>query len=184
MSWLLLLWLVLTRKKGELQMADGWLGRLLGSGRNTDNEKSPAPEQVGAEKLLDDTVRRLFKDAGLSKYADGILALKKYSICFRTKPQDEEPGIGASKIGGTPDFPPEFEWPRWLPDTTDDQRYEKEWEEMNKMRSEYGVEPSARPTGLPLSFIAQINLADTKEHDFDKLLPTSGMLYFFLETGQ
>ncbi|MGD9580836.1 MAG: YwqG family protein [Vampirovibrionia bacterium] len=36
----------------------------------------------------------------------------------------------------------------------------------------------------PLSFLAQINLNDTKDLDIEKLLPESGMLYFFYDTEE
>ena len=66
--------------------------------------------------------------------------------------------IGASKIGGNPDLPPEFEW----------FCYEGE--------SYEGITENR-----PLSFLAQINCAEVREYDTDSLLPESGMLYFFYE---
>ena len=36
----------------------------------------------------------------------------------------------------------------------------------------------------PLSFIAQINLSEVAKYDTEKLLPTTGILYFFYETNQ
>ncbi len=37
---------------------------------------------------------------------------------------------------------------------------------------------------VPLSFLAQINLSDVQPFDTDKLLPSSGMLYFFYDANQ
>ncbi|MBI1282396.1 MAG: DUF1963 domain-containing protein [Anaerolineaceae bacterium] len=37
---------------------------------------------------------------------------------------------------------------------------------------------------VPLSFLAQINLRDVQPFDSDKLLPSSGMLYFFYDANQ
>ncbi len=37
---------------------------------------------------------------------------------------------------------------------------------------------------VPLAFLAQINLSDVQSFDTDKLLPTSGMLYFFYDANQ
>lgn len=59
--------------------------------------------------------------------------------------------IGASKIGGKPHLPANFNWPYY-----------------NEVK-------------LPLSFIAQINLEEIKKYDLDNKLPSKGMLYFFYE---
>ena len=37
---------------------------------------------------------------------------------------------------------------------------------------------------VPLSFVAQINLSEAQSFDTDKLLPSSGMLYFFFDANQ
>ena len=66
--------------------------------------------------------------------------------------------IGASKIGGNPDLPPDFEW-----FYCEGESYE-------------GITENR-----PLSFLAQINCAEVTEYDKDLLLPESGMLYFFYE---
>lgn len=58
----------------------------------------------------------------------------------------------ASKIGGKPWLPKDFQWPVYKSDETH-----------------------------PLSFLCQINLAEVKQYDRDGLLPEKGMLYFFYE---
>lgn len=58
----------------------------------------------------------------------------------------------ASKIGGKPWLPKDFQWPVYESDET-----------------------------RPLSFLCQINLAEVKQYDRDGLLPEKGMLYFFYE---
>ncbi len=60
----------------------------------------------------------------------------------------------ASKIGGKPYLPIDFEWPTF---------YNKE-------------------DGIthPLSFFCQINLSDVKKLDKDGVLPEIGMLYFYI----
>ncbi len=64
----------------------------------------------------------------------------------------------ASKIGGKPDVPKDFEWPV----------YEgKDFEDIRKER--------------PLSFIIQINLKDVAPYDKEELLPKQGILSFFYE---
>lgn len=58
----------------------------------------------------------------------------------------------ASKIGGKPWLPRDFQWPVY---------------ESDEMR--------------PLSFLCQINLEEVKSYDRDGVLPGKGMLYFFYE---
>jgi uncharacterized protein YwqG len=71
---------------------------------------------------------------------------------------------GASRIGGVPDVPRGFEWPRWAPAKPRDDKFGRAW----------------RPEGLaPLGFIAQIDLAAIPQ--IDDLLPDSGWLYFFYD---
>jgi len=69
-----------------------------------------------------------------------------------------ECAIGASKIGGKPDLPQNFQW------------YYYRGESYEKIVA-----------NRPLSFIAQINCEEVREHDKDNLLPPKGFLYFFYE---
>lgn len=72
--------------------------------------------------------------------------------------------IGGSRIGGVPDVPPGFEWPRWSPSKPRDDKFAQPW----------------RPDGAaPLGFIAQINLSDIPH--VDDSLPATGWLYFFYD---
>lgn len=72
--------------------------------------------------------------------------------------------MGESRIGGVPDVPPGFEWPRWLPLKPRDDKFARPW----------------RPDGAaPLGFIAQIDLSDIPH--VDDSLPASGWLYFFYD---
>jgi uncharacterized protein YwqG len=66
----------------------------------------------------------------------------------------EEGRIGGCRIGGAPDLPRGVEWPRLPADDGSD-------------------------AGAPLSFLLQVNLAEVAFADVERLLPTSGMLYFF-----
>jgi uncharacterized protein YwqG len=72
---------------------------------------------------------------------------------LRLVTQRARPELGESRIGGTPDAPPGFEWPRWTPPKQN------------------------RP--VPLGFIAQIDLSAIPS--FDDALPASGWLYFFYD---
>ena len=69
-----------------------------------------------------------------------------------TIPPDTLP-LGASRIGGLPDFPPEWEWP---------------------VRKGKNGAPDE-----PMLFLTQINLADIAPLDDQHLLPPTGILYFF-----
>ena len=72
--------------------------------------------------------------------------------------------MGESRIGGIPDVPPAFEWPRWLPPKPRDDKFAQPW----------------RPNGAaPLGFIAQLDLSDTPQVDYS--LPATGWLYFFYD---
>ncbi len=62
--------------------------------------------------------------------------------------------VGASKFGGLPDVPQDFEWPCY--------------------ESKGGAYTA-------LSFLAQVNLAEASRSDQEEILPKSGMLYFFYD---
>ncbi|MGI8980349.1 MAG: YwqG family protein [Pirellulaceae bacterium] len=72
--------------------------------------------------------------------------------------------LGASRIGGVPDVPRDFEWPRWAPSKQRDDKFGQSWQ----------------PDGAaPLGFIAQIDLSTVSQ--VDDILPSSGWLYFFYD---
>jgi hypothetical protein len=73
-------------------------------------------------------------------------------------------GIGESRIGGSPDVPPDFEWPRWIPAKQRDDKFGQPWR---------------RDAAAPLGFIAQIDLSDVPH--VDDALPSAGWLYFFYD---
>lgn len=53
-------------------------------------------------------------EAGLEHLSDQLLSLAKMSIRFTTsKANDKEIPIGASKVGGCPDLPPGYIFPKW-----------------------------------------------------------------------
>ena len=84
-----------------------------------------------------------------------IKALEKSEILMMPKEKGSFKHSGASKIGGKPYLPADFEWPTFT--DSDD----------NVTR--------------PLSFFCQINLAEVKPFDKDGVLPGRGTLYFFYE---
>ena len=78
-------------------------------------------------------------------------------------PQDQL-ALGASRLGGIPDVPPDFEWPRWLAPPT--------W--WDKLRARW--QPR---TPTPLGFLAQVNLSEMP--CIDPAMPLTGWLYFFYD---
>ena len=102
-------------------------------------------------KNLDD-VRNELSAAGLADYFEALAPLAKNAL--RITPEAREDGeipIGVSKFGGCPDLPEGVEWFR------------------------------RNDTDAPLSFIGQINFAETAPYDLENKLPKTGMLYFFYD---
>ena len=92
-------------------------------------------------------------------YSELLKPLEKSSIqiSYDTDIDDKCP-VGASKIGGKPDVPLDFEWYYFQ-----------------------GTNFDGETGSRPLSFIAQINCEEVNKYDKDNLLPSKGMLYFFYE---
>ncbi|HVF98530.1 MAG TPA: YwqG family protein, partial [Chloroflexia bacterium] len=93
-------------------------------------------------------------DANLPRVAAELQALVRNSIRIRTIPVTDE----ALLLPGTSKF-------GGLPDLPEDVA----WPEWN---------------GGPLAFIAQFRLEEVAPYDLQRLLPTTGMLYFFYEAQQ
>jgi len=105
---------------------------------------------------MQDIVAAVREMPELSPVADQLVALRRNSIRITaTKTADEKLDSGVSKLGGLPDLPDGFAWP---------------------MRE---VMTRGIPTGLALPFVAQLQMADLAPSDVDRLLPASGILYFF-----
>ena len=101
------------------------------------------------------------------------------------RPEADIP-IGASKLGGDPDLPPDFPWP-WRGPYSDGESHAAKLRELAK-KSPYPerdyVEADAIVRDFPLAFLCQINL-DTlaKEPGFDRtLFPERGRLLVFVDT--
>lgn len=63
---------------------------------------------------MEDHVVSLIQKSGLTRIADNITALLRYTITIKTRPVGEtELPLGVSKIGGVPDLPPDIDWPEW-----------------------------------------------------------------------
>lgn len=65
--------------------------------------------------------------------------------------------VGASKIGGKPDLPRDFQWPC------------------------FSARVRGKELSLPLAFVAQVNLEEASQFDGERILPGKGLLSFFYE---
>lgn len=83
------------------------------------------------------------------------------SFRLTTEKDDQcDPEVGSSRMGGRPDLPTGWQWPRW-----------DGYDHSNQYLSK-------KPT--PLSFISQLNLRDLPKRTPE--VPDSGLLYFFFDT--
>ncbi|MCL2827921.1 MAG: YwqG family protein [Oscillospiraceae bacterium] len=99
------------------------------------------------------SVKDKLLEKGYEKQVEILERLALDCIILKTsKSKDEEFSLGESKIGGFPQLPPNFEWPKF--------------------------------NSKPLAFLAQLNLEQIAKYDTQKLLPATGMLYFFHEGGE
>jgi uncharacterized protein YwqG len=97
-----------------------------------------------------DEIREALRAAGLGRLADVAERLTLPAIRIEPQMVDEDTiPVGASKLGGRPDLPPDLAWPE--------------------------------RDGKPLGFLVQFNLAEIAPYDAEKVLPPSGMLYFFYD---
>ncbi|UPL51117.1 YwqG family protein [Hymenobacter sublimis] len=97
----------------------------------------------------------MLKELELLQHWEKIKSVSQPCIRLHLAPEEEEDiPIGNSKMGGIPDLPPGCQWPT-------EQDPEK-----------------------PLSFIAQINLAEVSVYDEQGLLPHQGLLSFFYSADQ
>src|SRR5262245_57271787 len=115
------------------------------------------------QQLFDDLRKRLAADPELA--GSDLLSLARPSVRLATVlTPHERLDIGESRIGGTPDVPPGFEWPRWTPSRRRDDKFGQPWQ----------------PAGpSPLGLIAQVDLSAMPR--VDDLLPSKGWLYFFYD---
>ena len=99
-----------------------------------------------------DVLRNEMMDRGLSGYFDAMSPLARNAVRITLDVQDGDLlPVGTSKMGGLPDLPEDAAWFR---------------------------NPE---TDIPLSFVAQVNLAEAASFDREHRLPERGMLYFFYD---
>lgn len=104
----------------------------------------------------------------LSRYSGRLIDELRPSIRIQAE-RVESDGLplGASRIGGMPDLPPDFQWPTWMATQPEG------------VGSDGPVH--SKPVKRELDFIAQIRLEDVKDLDPTGLLPSRGSLYFFFD---
>ncbi len=117
------------------------------------------PEPLGPSK----SNFHLAADPALSRVRTELEALVRNSIRLWPQPgSDDDIPIGASKLGGMPDLPPDLAWPTF-------KIVKKLYEE--RALPEDGI--------ISLPFIGQFNLEQLAQYDADHVLPKTGMLYLF-----
>ena len=105
-------------------------------------------------KTLDE-LREEMQAHDLGGYFDALTPLARNGIRISLDPQEDyEIPLGASKLGGCPDLPDNAPW-FFTPHTK-----------------------------VPMSFIAQINFAETAPYDVEHRLPERGILYFFYDCSE
>ena len=96
-----------------------------------------------------------FKEKDGLAYFNAIKKFARNAVRFKLQKGDEaQIPVGASKMGGLPDLPQGVDW------------------FVNEK------------TKTPLSFICQVNFAESKEFDLENELPDSGVLYFFYDLSE
>lgn len=101
----------------------------------------------------------ILNQKGCAELAEEVCEYRIDTINIRSK--DGEAAIGASKMGGCPDLPPEIPYPT-----------------MSGYSCKRG-EKTERYEKSAMQLVAQINLAELAEMDVENRLPHTGMLYFF-----
>jgi uncharacterized protein YwqG len=100
--------------------------------------------------------------------ARDLVAALRPSIRLYPEPIElDELPIGASRLGGVPDLPAGFDWPKWI---------------TRKMVGHDGKKVCyGEPEEIALNFMAQINLQDVAHLDPQQVLPKNGWLVFFYD---
>lgn len=115
------------------------------------------------DPLLENLRQRISSDSLLAQFDLLSLARPSVRISARRVPSALIE-LGDSRIGGVPDVPTGFEWPRWAP---------------KRQRPGMFAKPSDPNSPQPMAFIAQVNLGELPR--IDESMPDSGWLYFFYD---
>lgn len=142
-------------------------------------------------------------ETGLDQEIISVLAAQaRPALLLRTSQSEEDSiSLGASKIGGRPDLPPNMAWPVRPPYPDAHKRaahYRKEadrllaeskkpaaWmtpEEGQRFSLEYRKKADVIESEFPLAFFGQFNLSDlSREAGFDAIFPSNGRLLLFYD---
>ena len=112
----------------------------------------------------------LLRAAGLGRIADRVAQLALPAIRLTaTVVEESQLAPGTSKLGGLPDLPAVQRWP------------EVDVPISALAPTQAGSASARHPQRIPMAFIAQFNMTEVAPYDSERVLPRSGMLYFFLD---
>jgi uncharacterized protein (TIGR02996 family) len=141
-----------------------FLRGFVGAARTRNPRDLPEPKPHHSEEWLELIGFRLVERiarSGQPELKEPALRLARPALrMVQTEADDEQLGVGASKIGGMPDLPPGYAWPLG-----------------KECRATYN-EDTSRVKRLA-GFLAQVNLADVSHTRAARDLPKSGLLSFF-----
>ena len=106
--------------------------------------------------MISDEIIQLIRECKLERLSTELQGLLRPAVTIDAAAAEDDLPVGISKVGGIPDLPPGWAWPR----------------------SKKGKENQEES---PLSFLAQIDLAEVTGHDLEKCLPSTGHLFFFYD---
>jgi hypothetical protein len=116
--------------------------------------------------------------AGLGEWSPRLAAAARHAIILEPGRVEEgaDAPIGASRLGGMPDLPPEVPWP-WRPALPP-----IGWEELpENLQKLLHLEMAHEARSWPLSFIAQVDFAEILSAGGLEGFPSSGRLLFFCD---
>lgn len=154
------------------ELAGGFCGWFSASQSEIDFSRS---ENVGKAGRENAGVEKILNDRRLQRVAEKLKGLVRNAIRVQAQPLDTDPPIGASRLGGRPDLPPDMAWPTGRADFSPPT---EEFRRDHPQQYHYYA-PADGVVSLP--FVAQINLSEATEFDRDNMLPKEGLLLFFYD---
>src|SRR5215831_9479305 len=116
--------------------------------------------------------------AGLGEWSPRLAAAARHAIILEPGPVEEgaDAPIGASRLGGMPDLPPEIAWP-WRPAFSN-----SFWDGLGEsLRNLFRHRIAHSARAWPLNFVAQIDFAEIHSAGGLEGFPSSGRLLFFCD---
>lgn len=119
---------------------------------------------------------------GLNALEANIVALARPAVqMIRTRVDEDMLPLGASKLGGHPDLPAGFEWPRWGDKPLTFIGQFKLSEIANAPDVDFEPDPTVPQQ---LSLWDMDTIPSTPRHYSEMMLPDQGMLYFFYDIDE